>query len=334
MKIKSLLFTAFAALFFTTTLFAQIPNYVPTNGLVGWWPFNGNANDESGNGNNGTVNGATLTADRFGVTDKAFNFNGLSNYIQLPFGIANEPISVSVWFKSNIIGFQSIIDNDIAPLYGNNIILSYPYYNLGLHDSICILYHDGYAVSNFAYLTNQYYHIVATWENTFCSIFINGQLINSYTHNQGINEGGLFRIGVHSNNDGWFNGTIDDVAIWNRALSECEISDLYNSQLGSLNSTSTQTETALDSYTWPVNGQTYTQSGQYSDTLTNAAGCDSVITLDLTLSYTGIESLQLNPNKKLVKITDLNGKESPFRKNMVLLFIYEDGTVERAYISE
>jgi hypothetical protein len=39
---------------------AQIPSYVPTNGLVGWWPFNGNANDESGNGNHGTVNGATL----------------------------------------------------------------------------------------------------------------------------------------------------------------------------------------------------------------------------------------------------------------------------------
>ena len=41
--------------------FAQVPSYVPSNGLVGWWPFNGNANDESGNGNNGVVNGATLT---------------------------------------------------------------------------------------------------------------------------------------------------------------------------------------------------------------------------------------------------------------------------------
>jgi hypothetical protein len=46
---------------FTTMSFAQVPSYVPANGLVGWWPFNGNANDESGNGNNGTViTGATL----------------------------------------------------------------------------------------------------------------------------------------------------------------------------------------------------------------------------------------------------------------------------------
>jgi hypothetical protein len=44
--------------------FAQVPSYVPTNGLVGYWPFNGNANDASVNGNNGTVNGATLTTDR------------------------------------------------------------------------------------------------------------------------------------------------------------------------------------------------------------------------------------------------------------------------------
>ena len=43
-----------------------LPDYVPSNGLLGWWPFSGNADDESGNGRHGTVNGATLTADRNG----------------------------------------------------------------------------------------------------------------------------------------------------------------------------------------------------------------------------------------------------------------------------
>ena len=56
------------------TVAQNVPNYVPTNGLVGWWPFNGNANDESGNNNNGTVNGATLTTDRFGNAGKAYDF--------------------------------------------------------------------------------------------------------------------------------------------------------------------------------------------------------------------------------------------------------------------
>jgi hypothetical protein len=54
----------------------------------------------------------------------------------------------------------------------------------------------------------------------------------------------------------------------------------------------------------------------------------------LTLSFTGIEELNPTANKQLLKITDLNGKETPFRKNTVLLFIYDDGTVERVYITE
>ena len=52
-------------------------------GLVAHYPFNGNANDESGNGNNGTVNGATLTADRSGNEDCAYFFNGNGDYISL-----------------------------------------------------------------------------------------------------------------------------------------------------------------------------------------------------------------------------------------------------------
>jgi hypothetical protein len=66
----------FLSLFAINVLTAQIPSYVPTNGLVGYWPFNGNANDISGNGNNGTVNGATLTTDRFGNTNSAYSFDG------------------------------------------------------------------------------------------------------------------------------------------------------------------------------------------------------------------------------------------------------------------
>lgn len=192
------------------------------------------------------------------------------------------------------------------------------------------------------------------------------------------------------------NRNIDDIGIWNYALTECEIQDLYHAQLNSAslsisagadqsicagdnvtlsgaggsnyqwdnnvvdgqafapaqsnsyvltaqdslgctgidtvvvtvleNATSTLTETSLDSYT--LNGQTYTQSGTYTQTLTAANGCDSTITLNLTLNFTGIDELGSNA-KKLVNITDLNGKTIPRRKNTLMLFIYEDGTVER-----
>ena len=76
MKKILLLLSVFA---FCTTAFSQIPNYVPQNGLVGWWPFNGNANDESGNGNNATEIQATPAADRFGNPGKAYDFNGVNS---------------------------------------------------------------------------------------------------------------------------------------------------------------------------------------------------------------------------------------------------------------
>ena len=72
------------------SLVAQIPSYIPTDGLVAWYPFNGNANDESGNGNSGTVNGATLTTDKdvnnYRISSLHINLNdyivGLIGYIE------------------------------------------------------------------------------------------------------------------------------------------------------------------------------------------------------------------------------------------------------------
>jgi hypothetical protein len=92
------------------------------------------------------------------------------------------------------------------------------------------------------------------------------------------------------------------------------------------NAESSLTQTALDSYT--LNGQTYTQSGTYTQVVPAANGCDSTITLNLSLNFTGINELGTS-TKILVKITDLNGKIIQRRKNTVMLFIYEDGTVER-----
>ena len=84
MKQKSLLLTIAVLLGLRIAATAQtIPSYVPTDGLVGWWPFNGNANDGSGNGNNGTVNGATLTEDRFGNGNAAYEFAAVDVKIEV-----------------------------------------------------------------------------------------------------------------------------------------------------------------------------------------------------------------------------------------------------------
>ena len=83
-------------------ILAQSPINIP--GLVARYPFNGNANDQSGNGHHGTVTGATLTTDRFGQPNRAYSFDGNNDFIDLGnkpafnFGVGN--FTFSVWFKS------------------------------------------------------------------------------------------------------------------------------------------------------------------------------------------------------------------------------------------
>jgi hypothetical protein len=77
-----------------------LPDYLPTNGLVGWWPFNGNANDESGNGHHGVVHGPVATVDRNDENSSAFHFRGYGEYISLgSAGLSDDPysFSCSVW---------------------------------------------------------------------------------------------------------------------------------------------------------------------------------------------------------------------------------------------
>ena len=91
------------------------------------------------------------------------------------------------------------------------------------------------------------------------------------------------------------------------------------------------TVTANNSYTWLA--YNLTESGDYSDTLTNSAGCDSIVYLNLTITNTtGISEIINKSN--LIKITDLLGRETKGTKNEVLFYIYNDGTVEKRIVIE
>jgi hypothetical protein len=75
-----------------------------TNGLVAYYPFNGNANDASGNGNNGIVQGATPTTNRFGVPNSAYAFDGVQSRIQIPetlFSGTNSAVTISLWVTTD-----------------------------------------------------------------------------------------------------------------------------------------------------------------------------------------------------------------------------------------
>ena len=81
------------------------------------------------------------------------------------------------------------------------------------------------------------------------------------------------------------------------------------------------------------NGIPLNVSGDYSVTLTNSVGCDSIVNLNLTVTTTGISDI-VNNKSNLVKITDMLGQETPYRRNTPLFYIYDDGTVEKRIVIE
>jgi len=98
---KRVLLTLTLVLFIAPFATGQdLPSYIPTDGLVAYYPFNGNANDESGNGHHGTVNGATLTSDRDGNENNSYSFDGVDDYIESSIEQSSS-YSVSVWVNIN-----------------------------------------------------------------------------------------------------------------------------------------------------------------------------------------------------------------------------------------
>jgi choice-of-anchor B domain-containing protein len=97
------------------------------------------------------------------------------------------------------------------------------------------------------------------------------------------------------------------------------------------NTSSYDTLSVTSSIVW--NGSTLSVSGDYSATLINLVGCDSIAYLNLTITNTtGV--IELINNKQLVKITDMLGQETPYRRNTPLFYIYADGTVEKRIVIE
>jgi hypothetical protein len=401
MKINKHLFSVIAIIGFSIISNAQIPNYVPSNGLVGWWPFNGNANDESGNNNNGTVNGATLTNDRFGSVGQAYEFDGINDNIESMNPLSNLAtdftiscyVSINSWQGGEFVHVG--IDQNSYPRdgfgygYGASQAV-FPGQNYLALVSDIDWYQSGYQFINLS----TWYHAIVVRINNTLDYFVDGSFVGSDTISSIIPPSNSLFFGSGAPLTNNFNGKLDDIGIWSRALTQCEIQALYNSQFGSQaisagldqsicagdnvalnasggnsyqwnnnivngapfaptqtatyavngidslgctgsdtvvisvleNASSTLIQTALDSYM--LNGQTYTQSGTFTQVIPAANGCDSTITLNLTLNFTGIHELG-NSTKTLVKIIDLNGKIIQRRKNTVMLFIYEDGTVER-----
>ena len=224
-----------------TSAHAQPPSYLPADGLMAWWPFNGNANDESVNGNNGIVYGATPTQDRTGIPDAAMSFNGSGNYISVPYsnsiGVQQE-ITVSFWVYFN------------GGNCGPRIMQSMPWgqcggYTIATNSSSNT---SRYFYTNFDNCTSgvlsqssptisglSWQHVVwsASGLTGISKMYFNGNLVDSDTTNSFFSSVNYFNrpltIGnIDPSSCDWFGGYLDDIAIYNRTLTEQEIQNIYN----------------------------------------------------------------------------------------------------------
>ena len=310
MKKKSLLLTALATLGLTAATLAQnVPNYVPTNGLIGWWPFSGNANDESGNGNNGTVNGATLTVDRYNNISTAFSFNGNSN-IQIQNSTSLQvysQLSISIWFKYTTLnnginyllqkgtgygclntGYHIAYDNDQGQAAFNKFI------SYGQNGNCA-------GIGDNSYLDSSWHNIIVVYHPPSNNkIYFDGlevgntSFCNSCTI---LNSNDILTIGGPTNGLGFnlaynWNGKIDDIGIWNRALTQQEITDLYNGANCANNTTITPSTNTLNT------GSTAIFSASTSDSnpsyLWQSDFGQGYVTLNNFGNYSGTNTATLN----------------------------------------
>lgn len=222
---------------------------VPNNGLIAWWPFNGNANDESGNGNHGTVYGALLTSDRLGNNESAYKFNGNSDYIKAK-AIDLSNLTFSLWYS--IESGSNLNPSTGHPPSGSQLIAQgtqlsptiYCDYSLGITDfntKTQYSFEQSLTASNFQMYYTDFVMAYASWvnlvyriESNSCTIYENGKVVGNFTLTGDLSRGGpdlsiggrfITNLNAITN---FFKGSIDDVAIWNRALTAEEILKIYN----------------------------------------------------------------------------------------------------------
>jgi hypothetical protein len=297
---------------------AQIPAYVPTDGLVGWWPFNGNANDESGNGNDGVVNGATLTEDRNGIENTSYYFDGSGVNITCDLvtsinPIQNSGISLSAWVTNDLDEDELILSlGNNAPPYGGYAIWNST--AVGITSGAGYYGESPNIQINFPSLSggaDEWTLLTSTFNMTSgeAKLYLNGELI-------GISQGeiipevmNLLRVGRPVPGLDWYrSGKIDDIAIYNRALTQEEITALYNgepvSPPATCNPLPSNLQQGLVGY-WPFCGNANDESGNGNDgtvngaTLTedrfgNAESAYSFDGSDDIINYSTLDSVDMN----------------------------------------
>ena len=207
------------------------------DGVLAQYPFSGNADDLSGNGYNGTVYGASLAPNRFGAAGSAYMFDGVNDYIRIG-STPNVPVmanyAVSIWFMNDG-------DGDFSN-YGQKLIDKTDYY----HDFYFSVLHSGslrvhlYDSGNvvnitdntYDYRDSQWHHAVVSKSDNVMSLWVDGELFGTVSNAMQVSNSSDLLIGYSDSSDSlqrrYWSGGVDDIRVFDRALSDSEIVSLYS----------------------------------------------------------------------------------------------------------
>lgn len=210
---------------YTNIVTNQITDFTAAQlgGLVAYYPFSGNADDESGNDYHGTVSGATLVDDIFGNPNSAYYFDGIDDIIttQQEHFAQNNQLSVSLLVKASI---QS--DGYFVMCSDFGVFQSYSL--VGLAISLPGTNNASGTISD-----NTWHHFVGTYDGDTIRAYIDGSLMDETPWSGTISDPG--RALTFGNFNGWYwEGYLDEVRIYNNVLTDAEINDLYTTYMQTL----------------------------------------------------------------------------------------------------
>jgi len=203
------------------------------DGLVLHLPLDGNANDMSGNGNNGIAYNITPSSDRFGNPNNSYSFSGSNSYIEVrgtPSVYPGDQVTFSAWVKlpSNLQApWATIVQRKLKGHWYDAVLRVFN------GNEWQFVVSNGQAwkgVQTYATQPNSWHHLVGIYSNSIVSLYVDNLLVG-YSNNQKVNgELEYINIGRYIDGTGtisYLKGEIDDVRVYNRALSASEVQALY-----------------------------------------------------------------------------------------------------------
>ena len=256
----------------------QPPSYLPSTGLLAWYPFNGNANDESGNGNNGIVNGATLTFGKDGNQDSAYSFDGNNDYIDIgantAFNLTSSGFSFSFWLEPLS-----------TPSSQSRQILSHPnnqqfQFTHGTNNKVNFTTkpNNTWTPVSSSVISSGWNHFVGVYDHTThtMKIYENGVFVESTVLTPPVNHTsdsshsrnilGAILTGGQGNPIEAFHGKMDNISLWSRPLEQTEIIQIYNEAIDTVSPTVVLTHNASPTTT-VSNGDTVTVTATFSEAM-------------------------------------------------------------------